>query len=321
MRVLLLLLFFADTAFAQSGSLDFDNKVYEPSGLSRHPQFPGGEQALLKFLTSNIHLPVGQDENNFPGKTLAAFIINKDGSISEIEIIKGEAEFGKEVKRVIASMPRWSPGEVDGQRVRTRVTLPVRLHPDRSETVRTPSTLLRQLDSATVWDGVRVATEQVFGEKNIELSFKIKNKAKRASLIAVLEGQFQVNISAHESKSFKRAKDLSDYIFQAQQGIVMFSKTNFQGKVERFATNRRECKEGADCLNFIGSVIVPKGYVATLYNQPKYKGEQMVIDASKEEVRINSFIVLHFDGPISTTNTSVNWREEVQSIRIIRAEK
>lgn len=184
------------------------------------------------------------------------------------------------------------------------------------ETENRPFTLLRQLDSATIREGVRIKTEQIFGEKNVEPSFKIKNKKKRKELVEALEGQFQVNAGADEIKSFKRAKDLSDYIFRAQQGIAMFSKTNFQGKVERFATDRRECKEDGDCLNFIGSLIVPKGWVVTLYNQPKFKGEQLVINASKEEVRINSFIKIAFEGAVSTTNKSVNWREEVRSLRI-----
>ncbi|MCE7924949.1 MAG: hypothetical protein DYG98_18000 [Haliscomenobacteraceae bacterium CHB4] len=184
------------------------------------------------------------------------------------------------------------------------------------ETENRPFTLLRQLDSATVWEGVRIKTEQIFGEKNVEPSFKIKNKKKRKELVEALEGQFQVNAGADEIKSFKRVKDLSDYIFRAQQGIAMFSKTNFQGKVERFATDRRECKEDGDCLNFIGSLIVPKGWVVTLYNQPKFKGEQLVINASKEEVRINSFIKIAFEGAVSTTNKSVNWREETRSLRI-----
>ncbi|MBV6440069.1 MAG: hypothetical protein EPGJADBJ_01731 [Saprospiraceae bacterium] len=184
------------------------------------------------------------------------------------------------------------------------------------ETENRPFTLLRQLDSATIREGVRIKTEQIFGEKNVEPSFKIKNKKKRKELVEALEGQFQVNAGADEIKSFKRAKDLSDYIFRAQQGIAMFSKTNFQGKVERFATDRRECKEDGDCLNFIGSLIVPKGWVVTLYNQPKFKGEQLVINASKEEVRINSFIKIAFEGAVSTTNKSVNWREETRSLRI-----
>jgi hypothetical protein len=181
-----------------------------------------------------------------------------------------------------------------------------------------PAALLPQFDSATVWEGVRIKTAQVFGEKDVEPDFKIKNKAKKRELIAALEGQFQVNVADSEIRSIKKAGALADYIFQAQQGIVMFSKAGFQGKVERIAGNRQTCKENADCLNFIGSLIVPKGIKVTLYNQPKFKGDQLLIDASQQEVRINSFMTLRFEGAVTTTNRSVNWREEVRSIRVAK---
>src|SRR5690606_23851566 len=143
-----------------------------------------------------------------------------------------------------------------------------------------------------------------------------KNRSKRKELVAALEGQFQVNVGDSDIKSLKHAGELADYIFRAQQGIAMFSKTIFQGKVERFATDRRGCKEDGDCLNFIGSLIVPKGLIVTFFSQPKFKGEQLVMDASKEEVRVNSFLKLAFEGTVSTTNKSVNWREETRSLRI-----
>ncbi len=184
-----------------------------------------------------------------------------------------------------------------------------------------PAALLRQLDSATIWEGVRIKTEQIFGEASVEPSFKIKNKSKRRELIAALEGQFQVNVGESEIRSLKRAGALADYIFQAQQGLVMFSKAGFQGKVERYAGDRKECKEDGDCLNFIGALIVPKGYSATLYNQPDFKGEQLVVDASKEEVRIHSFFAIQFEGAVSTTSKTVNWREEVQSLQVNKVEK
>ena len=116
--------------------------------------------------------------------------------------------------------------------------------------------------------------------------------------------------------SLKRVGDLADHIFQAQKGMVMFSKANFQGKVERLATDRKDCDDNFDCLNFIGSVIVPKGVTVTLFSQPKFQGEQLVINATKEEMRIASFLKIDFSETISTTNKAVNWRENVRSLRV-----
>jgi len=186
----------------------------------------------------------------------------------------------------------------------------------QSESPNIPTKVLPPFDSATVWEGVRIKTEAVFGEKNVERTFKIKNKKKRKGLVAALEGQFQVNIGDGEIRSLKRAGDLADNIFDAQRGMIVFSKMNFQGKVERLATDRKDCDDDFDCLNFIGSVILPKGLTVTLFSQPKFQGEQLVIDATKEEVRIASFLKIDFSETISTTNKAVNWREDVRSVRV-----
>lgn len=320
MRILILLLFFSKVVCAQNNPPSaVEEKTYDIFDITKAPAFPGGEQAMLKYFAENIRYPALARENDIQGSVVLDFVVNKDGTVGDVRVIKDiGGGCGKESVRVVKAMPRWSPGEANGQPVKVRYTLPVRFRLD-DETE--PSPVVRQLDSATVWEGVRIATEQFFGEKKVERSFKIKNKSKRAALVASLEGQFQVNVGQSDIKSLKRAGDLSDHIFRAQQGIATFSKANFQGKVERFATDRKECKKDANCLNFIGSMIVPKGLKVTLYNQPAFKGEQMVIDASNEEIRINSFIALNFTGTVSTTSKTVNWREDVQSVRIAGAGK
>lgn len=178
--------------------------------------------------------------------------------------------------------------------------------------------VLRLLDRATVWEGVRIKTEEIFDEKNVVPRFKIKrDKDKRRALVAALEGQFQVNVGADDIRSLKRAEDLADYIFLAQKGVAFFSKANFQGKVERLASDRKNCGENFDCLHFIGSATIPQGTTATLFSEPKFKGEQLVIDATAQAVSIASFFKIDFENTaISTTSKSLNWREEVRSIRI-----
>lgn len=98
--------------------------------------------------------------------------------------------------------------------------------------------------------------------------------------------------------------------------MVFFSKQDFQGKAERLATDRSDCDENFDCLNFIGSLVVPKGWKATFFSQPDFKGEQLTIDASGGEVHVADFSKIDFSKSISTTNKAVNWRDETRSIRI-----
>lgn len=179
------------------------------------------------------------------------------------------------------------------------------------------SVVLPPFDQATVWEAVRIKTEMLFEEKDVTPRFKIKSDKKaRRVLIEALEGQFQVNIGDAEIKSLKRAEDLTEYIFAAQSGFTLFSKANYQGKVERMSSDRKSCKEDGDCLNFIGSLVVPKGLVLILYNEANFKGESLTIDATPEERRIDSFFQIAYGPGISTTNPAVNWREEVKSVQM-----
>lgn len=179
-----------------------------------------------------------------------------------------------------------------------------------------PLALLRQFDRATIWEGVRIKTAQIFGEETVEPDFKIKKREKRRELVAALEGQFQVNVADSEIRSLKRASALADYIFEAQQGVALFSRAGFQGKVERIADDREHCKENGDCINFIGALIVPKGYRLTLYNQPEFKGERLVIDATAGEIRIASLLAIQPGGGITSTGPAINWRESAQSLKV-----
>ena len=95
--------------------------------VQRQPSFPGGENELLKYLAKNIKYPEIAREANIQGLVVLSFVIGKDGSISDVAVLK---ELGggctKEAVRVVGSMPKWSPGESNGRNVKVRFTLPVR---------------------------------------------------------------------------------------------------------------------------------------------------------------------------------------------------
>ncbi|HON01529.1 MAG TPA: energy transducer TonB [Paludibacteraceae bacterium] len=90
------------------------------------PQFPGGEQALFKFLNENIKYPVIAQENGIQGRVICQFVVNTDGSIVDIQVVRGvDPSLDKEAVRVIQSMPKWIPGKQRGKPVRVRFTLPI----------------------------------------------------------------------------------------------------------------------------------------------------------------------------------------------------
>ena len=102
-------------------------KTYEMFDIQKPPSFPGGEAELLKFLAENIKYPPLARENNIQGVVALTFVVNKNGSVSDVAIVKDiGGGCGKEAMRVAGSMPKWSPGEANGHPVKVRYTLPVR---------------------------------------------------------------------------------------------------------------------------------------------------------------------------------------------------
>ena len=91
------------------------------------PEFPGGQQALFKYLSENIKYPVIAQENGIQGRVICQFVVNKDGSIVDVEVARsgGDPSLDKEAVRVIKSMPKWKPGKQRGKPVRMKYTVPV----------------------------------------------------------------------------------------------------------------------------------------------------------------------------------------------------
>ena len=91
------------------------------------PEFPGGQQALFKYLGENVKYPVIAQENGIQGRVICQFVVNKDGSIVDVVVVRssGEPSLDKEALRVINSMPKWTPGKQRGKPVRVKYTVPV----------------------------------------------------------------------------------------------------------------------------------------------------------------------------------------------------
>ncbi|MCM1035683.1 MAG: energy transducer TonB [Paludibacter sp.] len=91
------------------------------------PEFPGGQQSLFKYLSENVKYPVIAQENGIQGRVICQFVVNRDGSIVDVEVVRsgGDASLDKEAMRVIKSMPKWKPGKQRGKAVRVKYTVPV----------------------------------------------------------------------------------------------------------------------------------------------------------------------------------------------------
>jgi protein TonB len=95
-------------------------------GAEENAAFPGGDAALFKFVREHITYPAYEKEADISGKVLVRFVVEKDGSVSNVEILKKVSPgLDKEAKRVVESMPKWSPAKNNGKPVRLYFNLPI----------------------------------------------------------------------------------------------------------------------------------------------------------------------------------------------------
>ena len=96
------------------------------TAVEQMPQFPGGDAALMKYLSSHINYPPMAAENNVQGKVILQFVVGTDGRVGEVKIARSvDKDLDKEAMRVVKSLPKFIPGRQNGQAVPVWYTLPV----------------------------------------------------------------------------------------------------------------------------------------------------------------------------------------------------
>ena len=101
-----------------------DNKVFMV--VEKMPEFPGGTAALMKYLRKNVKFPPIAQENGIQGRVYVEFVVNKDGKIVDVKILKGvDRSLDEEALRVVRNMPAWNPGQQRGKPVRVSYRLPI----------------------------------------------------------------------------------------------------------------------------------------------------------------------------------------------------
>jgi len=101
--------------------------IYYIKDVDVKPEFVGGEKALMKFINENITFPIEFSGASAQGNVYVKFVVEKDGSITNIEIVRGvHPLFDKEAIRLVKLMPKWKPAIKGGEVVRCYFTLPVK---------------------------------------------------------------------------------------------------------------------------------------------------------------------------------------------------
>ena len=103
---------------------DKEDEIFQV--VEQEPAFPGGVEALYKFVQSNLKYPQLAKENNIEGRVFVQFVVEKDGSVSNVKAARDiGGGCGAEAVRVVKAMPKWAPGKQRGKAVRAAYTLPV----------------------------------------------------------------------------------------------------------------------------------------------------------------------------------------------------
>jgi TonB family protein len=108
---------------AQSSAVD-ENSVY--TKVEKMPEYPGGQVALVKFISKNVKYPTKYKKAKVNGRVFVSFVIDKTGKVTMAKIVKSlNEECDAEALRVISKMPNWIPGEKNGEKVAVQFGLPV----------------------------------------------------------------------------------------------------------------------------------------------------------------------------------------------------
>ena len=101
-----------------------EDRIY--TVVEQQPEFPGGEAAMMAYIKKNLKYPASASENGIQGRVTLSFVVEKDGSISNIEILRSPAEeLSQEAIRLVKSVPIWKPGVLKGKKVRVKYVLPI----------------------------------------------------------------------------------------------------------------------------------------------------------------------------------------------------
>ncbi len=138
------------------------------------PEFPGGVPALLSFIQQNIKYPEGAKEQEIQGRVIVQFTIEKDGSVSDVKVVKSvDPLVDDQVVRAVSAMPAWKPGMHEGKPVRVSYSIPIRFR------LQAPPKDIILVKYTVGQDGKKVVTCTLTSEKKLmeqELASKIQMK-------------------------------------------------------------------------------------------------------------------------------------------------
>lgn len=212
------------------------------------PEFPGGVDKMMDYLSKNIKYPEAAKEKGISGRVFLSFVIEKDGAVSDVKVAKGIGkECDDEALRVVKAMPKWKPGLMKGKPVRVSYMLPIffkldegeAYKPVKGETVAPQADLKPGKDG--VWDIAETMPEYPGGidglrtyiQENLTVPEKYKNVETKAEYrvfvqFVVAEDGSITNVELKKSEPSK--KDLNEEAIRVVKGMPKWKPGTVDGK-------------------------------------------------------------------------------------------
>ena len=212
------------------------------------PEYPGGAEAMMKYLSENIKYPEEAKEKGISGRVFIQFVVEKDGSVSNVKVMRGiGALCDDEAVRVVKAMPKWKPGMQKGEPVRVNYVLPVNFKLDEGETKKPVKgeTVAPQADLKPgkdgVWDIAETMPEypggieglKAFIQENLTVPEKYKNVETKAEYrvfvqFVVAEDGSITNVELKKPEPSK--KDLNEEAIRVVKAMPKWKPGTVDGK-------------------------------------------------------------------------------------------
>ena len=168
------------------------------------PQFPGGMGEAMKFLAKNMKYPVAAQQAKIEGRVIVQFVVEKDGSVSDVKVMRGvNSEHDAEAIRVVSMMPKWIPGKQRGKAVAVKYTMPImfRLQTPASEKEKNSSPIVMEVEEGASKESVDGMMNLVRPNSQKEDAPVIRINGTEDKLpLVVVDGEVKGNGTAHLSK-------------------------------------------------------------------------------------------------------------------------
>ena len=154
------------------------------------PQFPGGHNALLEFLTKNIKYPKSAEKEGIQGRVIVTFVVDKDGTINNQKVVKSvHPALDAEALRIVGSMPKWVPGKQNGQPVAVKYTVPLtfRLQGGDSEVAKYEGTIKYDPESKSQLNELVIVGYDQKPASHVSIAYDTKNTDKHP--LVIVDGQ------------------------------------------------------------------------------------------------------------------------------------